>query len=402
MLAGADPGAQPVMPPLGAKPSKPPGTAATQTSAAAQHELDSPEAQSDEEVLEDSLDEALAPETRSHTPATFVPTFPPCDPVSELIRPSGPLEPSPQFCKQWNPDFKVNGSKCCGRVGRTRKKRRQGKCGQPRGHHYCDDLTPEQRAYLAENGEGKTTDILALLTREMGKWDQAYCTPNNGFLFRGRPIISRSDNRIAIRSPDRCLYFGTDAMAAMIEWLGREVKGRYGSPADSDVKLILGNLSAPRGGCLAGRSGRRGHASHTNGQDADLGFITTLKSELASNRLPTTFVPNHNWWLIKKIFNNPYACIKVVFLDRKHIKRLAKEAKKDPEWKAIQKFIKHAVGHKNHMHVRIGRGPGQIGCVPGAKPEEEVEEDYEEIEGPDDGEILNQIHSEVPQNKVEN
>ncbi len=320
--------------------------------------------------------------------------FLPCAPESEFLVPPASSNPSAQFCQQWNPDFSSNGHLCCSKSQAVRRgrKRRPGKCSSHRAARYCQEVTPEQVAYLNAAGQLKGEEILSLLTREMGRrGDQAYCSVNNGFLVRGRPIISNSQNRVLIRSPERCLNYGTDAMAAMVEWLGREVSKVFSSEVFSRVRLVLGDVSGPKGGCLIGRSGRRGHASHTNGQDADVGFLDVKRGKASSIQFVRDFDSNNNWWLLKKILKNPYACIKVIFLDRRHIRALSKYAQKDEDWEIYRRFIRHMPGHKNHFHVRIGNGPGSPGCFPGAKPELELEEDFDSIDDPDDSEILDQL-----------
>lgn len=206
------------------------------------------------------------------------------------------------------------------------------------------------------------------------KGEQAFCTVNNGFLANGRRLIATQQNRIEIRSPEKCTNFGTDQMVAMLEWLGREVKKAYSAPEFNGVRLVVGDITGPKGGCMYGRSGRRGHASHTNGQDADVGFLSVRRNQKSLIQFHQEFDPKISWWLLKKIFKNPYACIKVIFLDRKHIRALNKVAHNDPEWKSFHRFIRHMPSHKNHFHIRIGNGPGLPGCIPGARPELESEE----------------------------
>ncbi len=320
--------------------------------------------------------------------AETLPIFPPCSPESEFMKPVFSSEPSPQFCSKWSPDFIFNGNKCCGRarVPGRKKRSKGGRCSPKRiKASYCDEMTAEQMEYSAAATSGKLGDILSLLTQEMGKrGDQAYCTVNNGFLAYGRRVIPSSVNRLIIQSPQKCLNFGTDAMAGMLEWVGREISKNYSGPSLSGVNLVIGNISAPRGGC------KKGHASHTSGQDADIGFLTVNKNSTSPIKFHRQFDSVTNWWLLKKIFKNPFACIKAVFLDRRHIRALSKFAMKDPEWKVYQRFIRHMPGHGNHLHIRIGNGPGQPGCSSDAKPELEFEEDGDSM---DDVEIS--VHDEL-------
>lgn len=299
--------------------------------------------------------------------------FPSCSPESSLIE-----------------RFVAPPTSSCSKAPPPGRRKRAAHCSK--GYqNYCAQISPEQNHYINAVREGKISNVLAHLVHELGRrGDQAKCSVNDGYLVRGRPIVSTPTNRIMMRSPEFCFNFGTDYMAAMIEWLGQEVAKAFSGPAHSGVRLIVGDVTGPKGGCLANRSGRRRHASHTNGQDADLGFLTVREGESSPIQFPYTFDALHNWWLFKKVFKNPYACVKVIFLDRRHISALARVAKGDEDWNALKRFIRHMPGHKNHFHIRIGSGPGRPGCTPGARPELETEEDFD-TEDPDDSEILNQL-----------
>jgi murein endopeptidase len=140
-----------------------------------------------------------------------------------------------------------------------------------------------------------------------------------------------------------------------------------------------------------------------SGKDVDLGFLNVFDLEqilARASQLPKKkqsvfrklaglresdqvfskqFDPISNFWLVKKIFSNPFACIKVVFLDRKLIAQLRQEAEALGEegrkwWIQVSPFIRHERHHANHFHIRIGDGPGEPGC---SLPPELEEEDQE-------------------------
>lgn len=319
-----------------------------------------------------------------------LPEFGPCGPESDdtaEIRDGlgriipGIAPPSSDFCAQWNPEFPHNGGRCCSivkraKVGGRRRRRSPPKtCTMDRfKQSFCDEITDEQRGYIDGVEEGKV-DVLSVINQELGrKGEQAYCTVNNGFLAWGRPVLGTPSNRIVLREPNRCANFGTDHMTGMIEWTGRQLAKEYADTHHAGVSLVVGDISAPRGGCLAGRSGPRGHASHTTGQDADIGFLSAHADRRSPSAFITDFDAKANWWLFKQVFKNPYACVKVIFLDKKLIKKLGKAARGDEDWARYARFIRHMPSHKNHFHVRIGDGPGQPGCFPGANPEDETDE----------------------------
>jgi murein endopeptidase len=321
------------------------------------------------------------PEAQS---ASNLPVFPSCDPESEISGSDSPNQPATQFCAQWNPDFLFNGAQCCGAVPVPRRKKKHyfKMCSHtaPNGS-YCDEMTAEQKQYFQLVSSGKV-DVLTLLAEESKRpAEQAYCTVNNGFLAYGRPVVPTEVNKLVIQRPSRCSGFGTDPMVGMLEWLGREIGKNYTDEKYSKVRLLIGDISAPRGGCLCGALGRKGHASHTSGQDADVGFLSVRAHQESPTLFHSQFDASTNWWFIKKILQNPYACVKVIFLDKKHIRSLARAARKDRDWSIYGRFIRHMPGHRNHMHIRIGKGPGTPGCSVDPKPElESIEEDGDILE----------------------
>ena len=114
---------------------------------------------------------------------------------------------------------------------------------------------------------------------------------------------------------------------------------------------------------MTGFTGKRGHASHTSGEDIDLGFLNPKPKAPEVNHFSKTFDAKANWWVIKEVFKNPYACVKAIFMDRSLIRSLARSAAKDPDWRRYGRYLVHARGHRTHFHVRIGDYPGAPGCA---------------------------------------
>lgn len=303
--------------------------------------------------------------------------FLPCQPTSEFLKWTD-SSPDLDFCSRWNPEFGLKGVTCCPKAPPQRK--RGGRCAPSRAKgSYCDEITPDQKRYI-ERVQAGDWDALDLLAREVssGHAMQAYCSVNHGFLAWGRPIVPTPANRIRLRSPGRCTSFGTDEMAALLEWTGRKIAEKYSEPEYAHVHLLVGDVSAPRGGCLAGRGGRRGHSSHTSGQDADLGFLLAKPNQDSPESFHRVFDAPSNWWFIKTLFQNPYVCVKGMFLDRKLIAKLSRYAASDPYWRTVRPYIKHVRGHRNHIHLRIGDAPGAPGCPmlgpdTEGEPEDEVD-----------------------------
>lgn len=267
----------------------------------------------------------------------------------------------PSFCREWNPDFQYNGGRCAFNLSGVQRKKVKGCNLSRKQFSYCGDMTPAQVSYSNQVNSSRL-DALTLISNSDRSQEQAYLSVNDGFLAEGRRVIPTAFNHVVLRFPSRCTNFGTDAMAGMIEWLGHEIGKAYSGKKFSGIKLVVGDVAAPRGGCLWGHGQRVCHKSHKTGQDADIGYLTPRPGKSSPVEFHQIFDPKPNYWLIKKLFHNPYACVKFVFLDRRNIKKLSREAGSDPEWQTIKHYIQHAAGHHNHFHVRIGSGPGKPGC----------------------------------------
>lgn len=285
----------------------------------------------------------------------------------------------PGLCADWNPEYGYRGYRCCYKAQRATRRNRVYCAPERRRATYCEEMTPEQKVYSDAGDAGQLGDVLEMINRENTlRAKQAYCSVNSGFLAFGRRLIPSETNRITIRNRQRCIDFGTDPMIGMLEWAGRQLAKKYSDADQQDVRMMVGDISAPRGGCLVGRSGRKGHASHTSGQDADVGFVVERPDRRQSGSFSTKFDAAPTWWLMKQIFNNPYVCVKVMFLDRKLIGKLRHVVGNDPEWARLGKFIRHVKYHKNHFHVRVGDGPGSPGCREPEIPDDELEEEGDE------------------------
>ncbi len=269
---------------------------------------------------------------------------------------------SPGFCKQWNPDFDYNGGRCAFNLSGVTRKKVKGCNLSRRQFSYCGDMTPTQVSYSERLKSRHDIDALTLISNSEHSSEQSFLSVNDGFLAEGRRVIPTSYNRLALRFPTRCTNFGTDAMAGMLDWLGHEIVKNFPGKKYAGIKLVIGDVAAPRGGCLWGHNQRVCHKSHKNGLDADVGYLTVRPGHSSPIEFHQIFDARSNYWFLKKVFHNPYACVKFIFLDRRNIAKLARVAGNDPEWKVMRRFIQHAAGHHNHFHIRIGQGPGQPGC----------------------------------------
>lgn len=263
---------------------------------------------------------------------------------------------SMEFCSDWNPDFGFVGGVCCGKPARAMK-RRGVRCDPARSKEsFCDEMTLDQVDWFQKNTTGIRPASMAL------------CGDNDGFLAWGKPLLSGAGTGIRLRNPQRCVHFGTDLMVQFLGWLGQRAFSEW------KTELLVGDISAPRGGCLAGHGGRRGHFSHTSGRDVDLGFLVPQFPK-GPESFSRNFEIASNYWMIKSIFANPSACVRAVFLDHRLIAKLSSYAHKigDPEWLSLAPHVRHVRGHRNHFHVRIGDRAGPAGCdLPSETDEPEV------------------------------
>lgn len=316
--------------------------------------------------------------------------FTPSDPTSEFL-PAAMGEPSVDFCAEWNPEFGHRGFRCCSngaartvtsvKRGRSRRTRSNACAPNRIKWNFCDEMTPTQREYIVGVKSGRV-DALEHIQKSMGsRGGQAFCGAGNGFLVEGRPLIATAMNRIELRNEARCANFGTDPLVGAFEWAGREINREYHEPEFNEARLIIGDVSAPRGGCISGRGGRRAHKSHTSGVDIDLAFFNPRAGHQPEERFTRNFYVASNWWFLKKLFKNPFSCVKVIFLDRGHIRTLERYAKEDPEWQNLKRFVRHVRGHRDHFHIRLGSGPGAAGCASDPDLEEDEDQTDEAAEG---------------------
>jgi len=339
----------------------------------------------------------MALQAVTYAESTSYPPAPESEPIESIL--TG-IDTS--FCSEWNPEYQYRGFRCCYQQ-RPSTRRNRPRCSPKRVKtNFCDEMTDDQRDYTRAGEEGRLGDVLDLIGREaVARRQQAYCNISNGFLVHGRRLVPTPQNRIRLKSPTRCIDFGTDPMVGMLEWVGRKFAVEYAAPEYAGVHFLVGDISAPRGGCLSGRSGRRGHASHTSGQDVDVGFLQVRAGKISPYHFSKDFDPKAAWWQLKQIFANPHACVKVVFLDRKLIGKLARVASGDPEWAKLGRFVRHVKYHKNHFHIRVGEGPGEPGCKAPIETDEELDESGDDPEASEVTQGMPKpIDAAVPQAKV--
>src|SRR3954447_3536625 len=124
--------------------------------------------------------------------------------------------------------------------------------------------------------------------------------------------------------------WGTAKLVNTVEAIAIEYKARYGG------RLVIGDLSRPRGGAFGSRYGGAGHNSHQNGLDADIYYPRRDRPELP-----------------------PFS---VRDIDRRRAQWLVDRADRDAQIAFIgphtglrrpSRKVHYLAAHDNHIHVRI-------------------------------------------------
>jgi murein endopeptidase len=145
-------------------------------------------------------------------------------------------------------------------------------------------------------------------------------------------------------------------VGALLE-AAEKFKARYPDSCD----IVLGDFSGKGGGRL------KGHKSHQNGRDVDIGLFAK------DNVLLERFVPMNSsrldvaktWCLIRSLLSTQ--CVQCIFLDssiqaRLYQQALSEGANPDDLSKIFSSaggrgnpdcLIQHVPGHRSHMHVRF-------------------------------------------------
>lgn len=200
---------------------------------------------------------------------------------------------------------------------------------------YCGDISAEQMAYVRDIRSGNRRPA------------------SSPIFLQGVPVVPTPGNRLQLRLPGRCAYFGTPGMIAMLEWLGHRMAQEYPEPDFPGPRLLVGDVSAPKGGTLLKIDGTA-HLSHATGQDVDIGFILARKGEPVPARYDEEFDPHANWRFLKDVFRNPHARIEAVVVDRSLLEELRDAASSDPDWARFGPLIIAKPHHRDHFHIRIG------------------------------------------------
>lgn len=170
--------------------------------------------------------------------------------------------------------------------------------------------------------------------------------PTRGTLWGGVRLTS-SEHVEAVTLP---YAWATKASVESIERAARIVRCRF----DESPRLHVGSLSRERGGPLFP------HRSHQNGLDADVGYFYTDGSVWYQYATADNLDVERTWALIEALYEG--GNVEYLFIDRSVQELLREHAERvSPELMVVlfdgtpekQPLIRHARGHRTHLHVRF-------------------------------------------------
>lgn len=204
---------------------------------------------------------------------------------------------------------------------------------------------------------------------------------SRGYPWRGRlerGVRLRQSPHLRTMPVDRVRgnFFGTERLVGL---LGR-VADRVAERAPG-ARLNVGELSRRGGGNIAG------HRSHENGRDVDLGFymvdpagnpvetrrfvdVRRTGSARCGPERPCEFDATRNWMLVEALVTDPEVVVQHAFAHRSIRRLLVREGRRLGASEALIERVERVViepgvrhPHKNHFHLRIYCGPGDVpGC----------------------------------------
>lgn len=173
--------------------------------------------------------------------------------------------------------------------------------------------------------------------------------PNKGSLFNA---VQMPDDPRWVRV-DKGRAWGTEeTVQSLIRAIGRVAQDYPDSPA-----LNVGHISSPKGGFL------RPHRSHQSGRDVDLGFYYQDGGQWYLAADATSLDRERTWLLVRTLIAE--TDVHFILIDHSIqtlLREHAEEVGEDPAWlddvfrgsgPTRPAVIRHAPGHRTHMHVRF-------------------------------------------------
>ena len=167
---------------------------------------------------------------------------------------------------------------------------------------------------------------------------RAVGAPWNGHLVCGAQLpvstahLMTWDNALQLPFNRPWRRWGTARLVAITERIAADYHARYGR------RIVVGDLSRPRGGHFGREYGGEGHASHQNGLDVDIYYPRRDDAELPPFGLSDVH-RRRAQWLVDRAERDAG----VVFTG--HRLRLRRRSSR----------VRYLVNHDDHLHLRIRR-----------------------------------------------
>ncbi len=202
-------------------------------------------------------------------------------------------------------------------------------------------------------------------TRTRTPQSQSVGLPFRGSLRNGMLLRESTTVRYAGEYAERGNFYGTAELVHVIERAAAQVARRL-----PGARLSVGELSARRGGSLAG------HRSHRNGRDADIAFYMLdagddpfdpfgfASFDRHGHGLPPNeslrFDDARNWELVSRLVTDADARVQYIFVaETLKARLLAAGRRRHASARALARAEQvmmqptHGHPHRNHFHVRI-------------------------------------------------
>jgi len=173
-------------------------------------------------------------------------------------------------------------------------------------------------------------------------------SPTAGALLNGKPLPASPFWHVQVERR----AWGTPELIACLE---RSVAAVHEQFPHSPL-IHVGDLSEQQGGFL------RGHRSHQSGLDADIGFYYRGESAWYVTATEKNLDRERTWWLVRSLITD--CSVQYLFMDglvAALLREYAENVENDQAWVASlfargstqPGIIRHAWGHRTHLHLRI-------------------------------------------------
>jgi murein endopeptidase len=146
----------------------------------------------------------------------------------------------------------------------------------------------------------------------------------------GTSYFTTWDNALQVPLNRAWRRWGTGKLVMTVETIAADYQARYGQ------RLVIGDLSRPRGGAFGRRYGGTGHASHQNGLDADIYYPRRDRAELPPFTVRDIDRARAQWLVNRVALDAQLAFI------GPHTKL-----------RRPSRNVEYLGSHDNHVHIRI-------------------------------------------------